>query len=359
MYVSRLDLVNFRNYDQLHIEFEKGINLIVGPNAIGKTNLIEAIYYLTMARSFKKANDENLIMFDKQLAQIRISYTDNQINNLIEADITKKGKLIKLNSEKQTSVSKIIGKLLSVVYSPMSVNLFRNEPQERRKFLDSSLCLLSEEYLNDLTDFKKILKQRNNSLYMEDEIVINILTKRLIDVSYKIYVKRNKLVNLLNKEIADIYYKLFDTTNKLELRYITNLVQVNSKEEFLKQMEDKFNSIKSEERKKKTTLIGPQRDDLIAYLDNKEVYSYSSQGQNRLVVLALYLSLDNILKKQYNKEPILLLDDVFSDLDTKRKELLLEYLKSKEQVFITTTDLKFEDGCINTINIEKLMNKGV
>lgn len=359
MYVSRLDLVNFRNYDQLHIEFEKGINLIVGPNAIGKTNLIEAIYYLTMARSFKKANDENLIMFDKQLAQIRISYTDNQINNLIEADITKKGKLIKLNSEKQTSVSKIIGKLLSVVYSPMSVNLFRNEPQERRKFLDSSLCLLSEEYLNDLTDFKKILKQRNNSLYMEDEIVINILTKRLIDVSYKIYVKRNKLVNLLNKEIADIYYKLFDTTNKLELRYITNLVQVNSKEEFLKQMEDKFDSIKSEERKKKTTLIGPQRDDLIAYLDNKEVYSYSSQGQNRLVVLALYLSLDNILKKQYNKEPILLLDDVFSDLDTKRKELLLEYLKSKEQVFITTTDLKIEDGCINTINIEKLMNKGV
>lgn len=359
MYVTRLDLINFRNYNQLHLELKKGINLIVGPNAIGKTNLIEAIYYLTLARSFKKASDENLIMFDKPYSQIRINFEDNKITNLIEATITKKGKLIKLNDEKQNSVNKIIGKLLSVVYSPMSVNLFRNEPQERRKFLDSSLCLLSLEYLNDLTDFKKILKQRNNSLYMEDEIVINILTKRLIDVSYKIYLKRNKLINLLNNEISNIYYKLFDTTNKLELKYVTNLVQTDSKDEFIKQMEDKFDSIKSEERKKKTTLIGPQRDDLVAYLDKKEVYSYSSQGQNRLVVLALYLSLDNILQKQYAKEPILLLDDVFSDLDKKRKELLLDYLKSKEQVFITTTNLEINDSSINTIKIENLLNKGV
>ena len=194
---------------------------------------------------------------------------------------------------------------------------------------------------------------------MEDEIVISILTKRLIDISYSIYVKRNKFIQLLNKEISDIYYRLFDTTSKLTLEYVTNLSKIETKEEFIKDMEDKFNSIKSEERKKKTTLIGPQRDDLVAYLDSKEVYSYSSQGQNRLVVLALYLSLSNILKKQYNSEPVLLLDDVLSDLDTKRKQLLIDFLKQKEQVFITTTETEFCKEGINTIYIEELLNKGV
>lgn len=359
MYVSKLDLANFRNFSELHIQFPKGINMIVGPNAIGKTNLIEAIYYLTMARSFKKASDENLIKFDTNLAQIRLSYQKEDTNNLLEVDITKKGKLVKYNSQKQTSVAKIIGNLVSVVYSPISVNLFRNEPQERRKFIDSSLCLLSLDYMNKLTEYKKILKERNNSLYMEDEIVISILTKRLIDISYSIYVKRNKFIQLLNKEISDIYYRLFDTTSKLTLEYVTNLSKIETKEEFIKDMEDKFNSIKSEERKKKTTLIGPQRDDLVAYLDSKEVYSYSSQGQNRLVVLALYLSLSNILKKQYNSEPVLLLDDVLSDLDTKRKQLLIDFLKQKEQVFITTTETEFCKEGINTIYIEELLNKGV
>lgn len=359
MYVRRLDLANFRNFDQLHIEFPKGINMIIGPNASGKTNMIEAIYYLTMARSFKKANDENLIKFDTNLAQIRLNYEKDNISNLLEVDINKKGKLVKYNSQKQTSVAKIIGNLVSVVYSPISVNLFRNEPQERRKFIDSSLCLLSLDYMSNLAEFKKILKERNNSLYMEDEIVINILTKRLIDISYNIYVKRNKFIQLLNKEISDIYYKLFDTTSKLTLEYVTNLSKIVTKEEFIKDMEDKFDSIKSEERKKKTTLIGPQRDDLIAYLDSKEVYSYSSQGQNRLVVLALYLSLANILKQQYKSEPILLLDDVLSDLDIKRKQLLIEFLKQKEQVFITTTDNEFVQDGINAIYIEELLNKGV
>lgn len=359
MYVRRLDLANFRNFDQLHIEFPKGINMIIGPNASGKTNMIEAIYYLTMARSFKKANDENLIKFDTNLAQIRLNYEKDNISNLLEVDINKKGKLVKYNSQKQTSVAKIIGNLVSVVYSPISVNLFRSEPQERRKFIDSSLCLLSLDYMSDLAEFKKILKERNNSLYMEDEIVINILTKRLIDISYNIYVKRNKFIQLLNKEISDIYYKLFDTTSKLTLEYVTNLSKIVTKEEFIKDMEDKFDSIKSEERKKKTTLIGPQRDDLIAYLDSKEVYSYSSQGQNRLVVLALYLSLANILKQQYKSEPILLLDDVLSDLDIKRKQLLIEFLKQKEQVFITTTDNEFVQDGINAIYIEELLNKGV
>ena len=359
MYVRRLDLANFRNFDQLHIEFPKGINMIIGPNASGKTNMIEAIYYLTMARSFKKANDENLIKFDTNLAQIRLNYEKDNISNLLEVDINKKGKLVKYNSQKQTSVAKIIGNLVSVVYSPISVNLFRSEPQERRKFIDSSLCLLSLDYMSNLAEFKKILKERNNSLYMEDEIVINILTKRLIDISYNIYVKRNKFIQLLNKEISDIYYKLFDTTSKLTLEYVTNLSKIVTKEEFIKDMEDKFDSIKSEERKKKTTLIGPQRDDLIAYLDSKEVYSYSSQGQNRLVVLALYLSLANILKQQYKSEPILLLDDVLSDLDIKRKQLLIEFLKQKEQVFITTTDNEFVQDGINAIYIEELLNKGV
>jgi len=339
MYISKIDFYHFRNYNQVHLIPGQGINIIQGENAIGKTNILEGIYYLALTRSLKKSDDKQMIQIGEQLAQVRIAYVSDKKHNL-QATLSSKGKLILFDEEKQSSVSKIIGKLLAVCYTPMSVNLFRLDPLERRKFIDSSLTLMSLDYLDSLSKYKKILKERNNALNMLDEIVIEILTKELIKVSYDIVIKRKKFIDLLQQRIQDIYQNLFRCTDKLELKYQTNLPIKEDKQLYINELEEKFNRIKSDERKRKVTLLGPQKDDLIAYLNGKEVYSYCSQGQNRLIVLSLYLAFKEILEQQYKTKPILLLDDVLSDLDENRQTQLMEYLSNQGQVFITTNEIK-------------------
>ena len=337
MYVTKLDLVNFRNYQELHIEFPKGLNLIVGPNASGKTNLIEALYYLSLARSFKKAEDKDLIRFNEEIAEIQLAYQNKENKHLITAKLSSKGKLITFDNEKLKSVSSLIGKLLAISYYPNSVNLFRLDPMTRRNFLDSSISLISSKYLFSLGNFKKILKKRNAAFIQGDEVVIKALTDQLINSAYRLTYERKKFVTELNLKVNTIYQELFNTKEKLTLKYQTKMPLEEDQLEFIKKTNLLFDYIKSEERIKKSTLIGPQRDDLVAYLDGKQVYSYASQGQNRLVVLALHLAFKEILKEHYQEEPILLLDDVLSDLDLDRQERLLNYLKKQEQVFITTT----------------------
>lgn len=360
MLVKKLDLYQFRNYSELHIEFKDKINFVIGPNACGKTNLIEAIYYLCLTRSFKKAEDKDLIQFNKQIAQIRLQYQlEDEIVHELGVDITKKGKLVYFDNEKQKSVAKIVSKLLAIAYSPFSVNLFKLEPSERRKFMDQSISLISKDYLEQLLQFRKILKQRNMALVNQDEIVIELLTKDLIDISYPIFIARYNFVKKISKYLTEIYYVLFDTSEKLNLKYSTSLPNYEQEGEFKKAYKERFDTIKSEERKKQVTLIGLQKDDLIAYLDNKQVYSYCSQGQNRLVVLALHLSLYEVLYERYKTKPILLLDDVLSDLDEKRKERLIDYLSKLGQVFITTSDEIKNKEKYNVINVKDISKGGV
>ena len=208
---------------------------------------------------------------------------------------------------------------------------------KRGNFLDSSISLISSKYLFSLGNFKKILKNRNAAFIQGDEVVIKALTDQLINSAYRLTYERKKFVTELNLKVNTIYQELFNTKEKLTLKYQTKMPLEEDQLEFIKKTNLLFDYIKSEERIKKSTLIGPQRDDLVAYLDGKQVYSYASQGQNRLVVLALHLAFKEILKEHYQEEPILLLDDVLSDLDLDRQERLLNYLKKQEQVFITTT----------------------
>lgn len=358
MFIKRIDLVHFRNYTELHLPFKKGINAIVGKNASGKTNLLEAIYYLSMCRSLKKAEQEDMIQNGEKFAQIRIVYEDKEREHTLQADISKDNKLILIDSEKQKTVSKLIGKLLLVSYSPISVNLFRVEPSERRKFLDTSLSLLSNDYLTELSKYKKLLKQRNNALNALDEVVIEVITEELIQSSYLISNMRKKFIQEIGKYISNIYNELFASKEKIKIVYQTSLPLVDDKEEYIKQLSEKFSKIKSEERKKKVTLLGIQKDDIIAYLDDKQVYSYCSQGQNRLAVLSLYLSFKEILERKYQSKPILLLDDVLSDLDEIRKRNLINYLLKQEQVFISLNEENIINSDINIIKTSEIVGKG-
>lgn len=348
MRIESLSLVDFRNFPQLKAEFSKGLNYIVGANAEGKTNLLEAIYYLSLARSFKKASDKDLIRIGANEAQVLISYlTDQNEKHSLEAHILEGGKTILLDEEKQASVMKIVGKLLTVVYSPSSVSLFRGEPSERRRFLDQSLSLISPKYLYALARYKKLLKERNNALSLNyDDDVLSVITNELINVSYRIFLERKAFVRQADQLIGSIYDQLFLTEEKVSLAYRSDMPDENIQDNFIAQLKNLFEKKKSEERLRKTTLIGIQRDDLIAELDGKEVYAYASQGQNRLVVLALTIASSQIIQDHFKDNPVLLLDDVMSDLDEKRRKALLSYLHNQSgQVFITAADLKeAEDG---------------
>lgn len=355
MRLVRLSLKDFRSYGLLHQNFEPGINYLIGENAAGKTNLIEAIYYLTLGRSFKKASDKELIRIGCKEAQIYLTYkTSDSIEHSLEARIAPEGKTILLDNEKMPSVAKILGKLLCVVYSPQSVSLFRDSPAERRRVLDQTLSLLSPSYLYALTRQKKLLKERNTALANGyDEDVIQVMTKELVNVSYRIAFDRRALVKKLSDAIGPVFSELFLKESSLKLAYISDVPEASNQEEFMKAYLSKLERMKSEERMRKTTLVGVQKDDMVAYLDRKEVYAYASQGQNRLVSLALSLVIGDLYAEHFKEEPIFLLDDVLSDLDQKRREALFAYLKKKEfQTFITSTLMPLDTDGISLYEIK-------
>ncbi len=339
MQIRRIRLINYRSFDNLSLEFDNKLNYICGPNAVGKTNLIEGIYYLSLGRSFKKNKDKDLIKENNNLAQISIEYESKKEEHTLRADISSKSKIIYFDDMKQASVTSIVGKLNCVVYTPSSVMLFQNDPGERRKLMDSCLSSLSSKYLYALVRHKKILKERNVALAQGyDENVIEVLTDELINASFVIYEQRYKLIDELNKNIEKIYCELFGTNQKIILEYVTNVPKIKSQEEFKSELRKYHDSIKTEERIHKTTLIGIQRDDLKAYIDDQSVFAYASQGQNRLLVLALEIAISKIIENKIGEPPILLLDDVLSDLDEKRRNNLLEYLQKQGQVFITSAN---------------------
>jgi DNA replication and repair protein RecF len=349
MFIRKVSIEDFRNFAQASLAFTEGINCILGPNAAGKTNFIEAIYYLSLARSFKKAKDADLIKDGAKQAGLLVEYesvTDGK--HVLEGTITPQGKIISLDGEKQSSVLKIVGKLLCVVYDPSSVQLFKDEPAERRGLMDATLSLMSQKYIYALIRQKKLLKERNVALSQSyDEDVIDVLTNELVTVSYRIYFDRQKFVAEANKTITEIYDELFMSEEKVSLKYVTNVPRIEDEGQFVSELKKYYASVKTEERIRKMTLIGNQKDDLIAYLDAKPVYAFASQGQNRLVSLALKLAVFKILEERFNEKPVLLLDDVMSDLDGKRRVALINYLKNNlGQVFITSAEtIDGMEGC--------------
>lgn len=355
MFVSQINLADFRSFKELHADFAEGLTFITGANAAGKTNLIEALYYLSLGRSFKKANDSDLIRIGQKNGQILVKYTSlKEGDHELQALISQEGKVISFDGEKQKSVLKIIGKLLCVVYSPLTVGLFRDEPGERRRFVDGVLSLMFPKYLYALSRQKKLLKQRNMALAVNyDEDVIRVLTDEICNISYSIYMARQRFCKKA-EPIMDAYYKkLFLTDQTITFKYKTDVPHEDSQEVFISKLKDHFDSIRSDERTRKMTLIGVQKDDFLAYLDGKEVYAYASQGQNRLAVLALSLAVRQMMEEIFEEKPVLLLDDVLSDLDEERQKSLMAFLEDNGQVFLTSAQKPaspFKGTCYEVID---------
>ena len=334
MIVKELELHNLRNYEYLKVNFNKGINYIYGENASGKTNILEAIYFLSLTRSFRTSEIEELIKKDASFARILAKIDTQNVSKTLEISFNKSGKKILVNGKKVLKISELNSLINVISFIPKNTNLLKDAPKERRKFLNIYLSKFSNNYLKTLSVYEKILKERNDAFkaYKINPTLIDILTNQLISLNKEIYLYRKKFVNEINKYLADVFKEVSLTNEKLKMEYESFLNNQNENiENFLK---NEFENIKEEEFKRKQTLIGIHKDDFKIYIDEKDVSLYGSQGENRISIISLILSLCFLNKEE---KPIIVLDDVISELDEKHEENLLKYLENFNQVFITNT----------------------
>ena len=324
MYLERLAVINFRNYKQLDVKFNKGINYLLGDNGVGKTNLLEAIYYLSNLESFRSNDDKNLI--NEFRGQFRLESIVDGINYKLA--IATNFKNLQIDGIEYKKYREYLGKVNVIEFIPMQVYLFKDSPKDRRKFMDKELSKIDKDYLEKMLVYNKLLKQRNELLKTSDtykEKLFEVLDEKMSELQVYIISKRNEFLSLLEKYVNEINDEF-----KISLKY-NSFVEELTKENILKKYKDNY----SKDREKMVTANGVHRDDFTMYINNIEIANYASQGEQRYCVLLLKLALAKLIKNKPQKDPIIILDDVFSELDNSRKEKIYKILKEYEQVFIS------------------------
>lgn len=337
MKINNLKLINFRNYKKLEIDLNEGINLIYGDNASGKTNLVESIVLCSIGKSFRTNEDNSLIRHNQDFARIDLEYQINKKNS-IKFVVSKIGKNVEINDIKINRLSKLSGNLLTITFVPEDVTMFKDSPGVRRRFLDISISGLEKDYIDNLLDYKNYLRQRNALLKEEnvDLILLETIEERMLESQFVISNYRRNIVSDLEKELKIIFNKINQRENQIQIKYVSDFAAFKPYEEFKKTTREKYLETRENDLKKKNTSIGIHRDDLKIYFNNLDIGEYASQGQNRLMVLSLKLALARLIKEKVKEDPIIILDDVLSELDNSHQDCLIKELKNYEQVFITS-----------------------
>ena len=354
MILTNLQLKNFRNYDNLDLSFNKKINIFIGNNAQGKTNILESIYVLSLTKSHRTNKDLYLIKKDSLFTKIIGTINDNDKNTKYEVLINENGKRVSINDKPLKKVSEYLSKINAIMFCPDDLEIIKGSPQERRSFFNISISGFNNDYVRYLNEYNKILKTRNE--YLKNYEIINkdyldVLTNKLIDLNIYIYNERKKYVETINKYLSNIYKDITGKTN-IVLKYDSFMENDNRND-----LEDKFNMVYNNELFQKVTLLGIHKDDFSIFIDDVKINNYGSQGQHRIAVLCLKLSEIKIYEEEYNKKPILLLDDIFSELDTTKKSNIIKFIKNDLQVFITSTDLNnIDKKIIKEADIYKIDN---
>lgn len=345
MFLKDISITNFRNHSKTKINFSKNINIIYGNNGHGKTNILESIYVLGITKSHRSFIDDNLIKNGAETAVIK-GKVSKELPYTLEIIINKNNKKMKIDGEVITKVSDYIEKMNIIIFYAEDLELIRGVPGIRRKYLNTELSQLSTNYFNTINQFNKLLKTRNeylkklnNNEYV-DMNYFEILTDYFVEKSVFIYRMRKEYVERLNKFCGDIFENLSGLSG-FSIEYETSSHFTSFNKDDLKQIlkADLKNNLEKEIRFK-STLYGPHKDDFIFNLNDQNLRNYGSQGQQRMAVLSLKLSEVEIFKNFKQTSPIILLDDVFSELDNKKKNNLLKFIDNDMQVIITTTDLK-------------------
>lgn len=360
MNINQINLVNFRNYKHESFQFYPGINLISGLNAQGKTNLLESIYYLSTTRSHRITDDFNLIKKEENF--FKIDAIISKKNRLIDMSciVSKNGKNLFLYRNPVKKVSQFVGFFNAVLFSPDDMNLFTASPKVRRRFMDLELGKCSKTYLKTCSDYEKCLRNRNSHLKLDkiDETYLNVLNDQMASLQVIIIKQRLRFMQDLIELSNDFYHELSDDQSVLSFKYNSF---VNPDDENLKQtILDIYNDNLDRDRMVHTTEKGVHRDDFVLLMNGEPASHVASQGQKRTILLALKIGLVRMIEKIIQDEPVLLLDDVFSELDDKRKKALLKLLPKNIQIFITSADrVKINsDRHVHVIEIENGRIKG-
>ncbi|MDR1253501.1 MAG: DNA replication/repair protein RecF [Oscillospiraceae bacterium] len=336
MNITSIKFKNYRNLKEQEINSNSGVNIIYGNNAQGKTNIIEAIWISTGGRSFRGTKDQDLINFNEKNAETELKFHARGREQRIKTQIADGQRKVFLNSILKTPASNIVGEFTSVIFSPSHLSLIKEGPHARRNFLDAAICQIKPIYAKIILQYRHILNQRNSLLksIQNDKSLISTLDawdNKFIDRSLVIRTERTKYLSLLQKEVLNIYRGLTSGTEQLELFYKGVAKDIDSlKEDLVKEL----NRNRTEDIARGFTGKGPHRDDLEIRMNNKSVRSFGSQGQQRSVVLAMKIAEAEILEKSTGEKPVILLDDVMSELDTSRRNYILNFVKNG-QVFIT------------------------
>ncbi len=360
MYLKSLQLRNYRNYSNETILLSPSTNVIVGDNAAGKTNLLESIYLLSTTRSHRNDDDRELIKFDNEFASVE-GILESQVNKeKLSVVIHKTGKTLAVNNIPLKKNSQFIGRANAVLFSPSNMDLFDNSPRFRRKLIDIELGKLSPTYMFSLSNYLKLLKERNTYLKSQiDNVMLETYTEMLFEPQIEIIQTRDSFVNDLNKHLSRYYNLISGESHQIEMRYQSITSDREDKELMLKELQQTYQNNLERDIFLKQTSTGIHREDYIFYLDGKEVSKFCSQGQKRMVLLALKLSTVENIYDVKNDYPVLLLDDVFSELDQTRRHNLLEILPSNIQTIITTTDLSElnlpTNHKVNVVKVQKGM----
>ena len=347
MKLTNLQLQNFRNYESVQLEFTDGVHVFIGENAQGKTNLMESIYALAMTKSHRTTNDKELIGWNKEFATIKGTVEKTATKTNLELQFSKKGKIAKVNYLEQKRLSSYLGNLNVILFAPENLTLVKGSPQNRRKFVDMELGQMSSLYLYDLVEYNRVLKQRNTYLKQlaikkkQPDEYLDVLSEMLSELASKIVFHRLDFMKQLEALAIPIHDQLSLGREKFSVSYQATIpledgiTPSQMKEIYI----DQFKKNQTREADQATTLIGPHRDDLIFYLNEVPVQTYGSQGQQRSTVLSLKLAEIELMKLSTGEYPLLLLDDVLSELDDDRQTHLIKAIENKVQTFITTTSL--------------------
>ncbi|MGY0694167.1 DNA replication/repair protein RecF [Virgibacillus sp. FSP13] len=347
MHIQQLTLKNYRNYDQQDIKFDDKINLIIGENAQGKTNLMEAIYVLAFTKSHRTPREKELIQWDKEYAKIEGRITKRNQSFPLEIVVSSKGKKAKLNRIEQQRLSDYIGALNVVMFAPEDLTLVKGAPQIRRRFIDMELGQIQPRYVYHLGQYQKVLKQRNHLLKQlqrngtQDRTMLQVLTEQLIEHAATLLERRFVFMDLLRKWSGPIHYGISRELEQLEIKYCATIEvsEEANKEKIESIYLDKFQEIQEKEIERGTTLVGPHRDDLTFLVNNKDVQTFGSQGQQRTTALSIKLAEIELIYNEVGEYPVLLLDDVLSELDDYRQSHLLNTIQGKVQTFVSTTSI--------------------
>ncbi|AUJ28741.1 DNA replication/repair protein RecF [Liquorilactobacillus hordei] len=347
MYLKEMTLKNFRNYRDVNLVFSPQINVLIGENAQGKTNLLEAIYVLAMARSHRTNNERELVNFAKDEALIQGTLERKLSKLKLELFLGKKGKKAKVNHLEQAKLSQYIGQMNVILFAPEDLALVKGSPAVRRKFIDMEFGQIDAHYLYNLSQYRVLLKQRNHYLKQlqlkkaKDLVLLEVLSDQIAAFGAEIIAKRIIFLDELEKYAQGVQAQITGQKEELKFNYDTSVENIYEKDvkQLYTDLKKLYETNQNKEIFQGSTLYGPHRDDVQFLINKKNVQVFGSQGQQRTTALAVKLAEIDVMKNETGEYPILLLDDVLSELDGARQTQLLRAIQDRVQTFLTTPSM--------------------